>query len=62
VIAVEVKAASSVSAADARHLRWLEEKVGDRLVAGVVLTTDDRARHLGGSLWALLVATLWGLG
>ena len=62
MIAVEVKAASSVSAADARHLRGLEEKVGDRLVAGVVLTTDDRARHLGGSLWALLVATLWGLG
>ena len=51
-----------MSAADARPLWWLEEKVGDRLVAGVVLTTDDRARHLGGSLWALPVAALWGLG
>ncbi|WP_156966758.1 hypothetical protein [Actinomyces israelii] len=51
-----------MSAADARHLRWLEERIGDRLVAGVVLTTDDRARHLGGRPRALSVATLWGLG
>ncbi len=62
VIAVEVKAASSASAADARHLRWLEGRIGDRLVAGVVLTTDDRSRHLGGRLWAVPVAALWELG
>ena len=62
VIAVEVKAASSASAADARHLRWLEGRIGDRLVAGVVLTTDDRARHLGGRLRALPVSALWELG
>jgi ATPase of the AAA superfamily len=62
VVAVEVKASSSVSAADARHLRWLEGRIGDRLVAGVVLTTDDRARHLGGRLRALPVSALWELG
>jgi len=62
VIAVEVKAASSASAADARHLRWLEGRIGDRLVAGVVFTTDDRSRHLGGRLWAVPVAALWELG
>ena len=49
-----------MSAADARHLRWPEERISDGLVAGVVLTTDDRARHLGGRLWALPVAALWG--
>ena len=47
-----------MSAADARHLRWPEERISDGLVAGVVLTTDDRARHLGGRLWALPVAAL----
>ena len=62
VVAVEVKASSSVSAVDARHLRWLEGRIGDRLVAGVVLTTDDRARHLGGRLRALPVSALWELG
>ena len=62
VVAVEVKASASVSAADARHLRWMEGRIGDRLVAGVVLTTDDRARHLGGRLWAVPVAALWELG
>ena len=62
VVAVEVKASASVSAADARHLRWLEGRIGDRLVAGVVLTTDDRARHLGGRLRALPVSALWELG
>lgn len=51
-----------MSAADAKHLRWLEERIGDRLVAGVVLTTDDRSRHLGGRLWAVPVAALWELG
>ncbi|SDN36274.1 hypothetical protein SAMN05216355_102101 [Actinomyces ruminicola] len=62
VIAVEVKAAASVSAADTKHLRWLHERIGDRLVAGIVLTTDDRARSLGGPLWALPVSALWELG
>lgn len=62
VIAIEVKAASSVSTSDARHLRWLSDRLGDRLVVGVVLTTDTQSRHLGGRLWALPVAALWRLG
>ena len=52
----------SVSAADARHLRWPEERIADGLVAGVVLTTDDRARHLGGRLRAPPVVALRELG
>lgn len=62
IVAIEVKAASSVSAADTRHLRWLEERLGSRLVAGVVLTTDSVIRPLGGRLWSLPVAALWRLG
>lgn len=62
VIAIEVKAAASVAVADTKHLRWLHERIGDRLKAGVVLTTDDRARSLGGRLWALPVSALWELG
>ena len=62
IVAIEVKAASSVSAADTRHLRWLEERLGSRLVAGVVLTTDSVIRPSGGRLWSLPVAALWRLG
>ncbi|MBM6978692.1 MAG: ATP-binding protein [Actinomyces succiniciruminis] len=62
VIAIEVKAAASVAVADTKHLRWLHDRIGDRLKAGVVLTTDDRARSLGGPLWALPVSALWELG
>ncbi|ALA67505.1 ATP-binding protein [Corynebacterium lactis] len=59
VIALEVKAASSVAPGDYRHLAWLREKLGDRFVAGYVLTTDTHGRLLGDRLAALPVAALW---
>lgn len=61
VIAIEAKAAQSTSASDVRHLAWLREKLGDQLVAGVVLTMDTRSRSLGDRLWALPVSSLWEL-
>lgn len=59
VIALEVKAASSVAPADYRHLTWLREQFGERFVAGYVLTTDTQGRFLGDRLAALPVASLW---
>ncbi|ORC16011.1 MULTISPECIES: ATP-binding protein [Rothia] len=60
VIALEVKAAATVQPQDSRHLGWLREKLGDRFVAGIVLTTDTQGRLLGDRLCSLPVASLWG--
>ena len=39
VVGVEVKLAPTVSDHDVRHLNWLKDEIGDRLVDRVVLTT-----------------------
>ncbi len=39
IVAIEVKLADRVGAQDVRHLNWLREQVGDRLVERVVITT-----------------------
>lgn len=43
VLALEAKLATTVGADDARHLRWLREKLGDDLVDAVVVTTGSHA-------------------
>lgn len=43
VAAIEVKLARSVSSEDARHLAWLGEKLGDRLVDRVIINTGPMA-------------------
>lgn len=43
VVAFEVKLARTVDDADARHLHWLGEQIGDRLRDKVVLTTGSMA-------------------
>jgi len=43
VLAIETKLASTVSDSDVRHLNWLGEQIGDRLVDKVVVTTGDTA-------------------
>lgn len=62
VIALEVKAAPSVARADYKHLAWLRDKIGERFVAGYVLTKDSQGRLLGDRLAALPVAALWNSG
>lgn len=37
VVAIEVKLATSVDAADVRHLNWLQDTIGERLAARVVV-------------------------
>ena len=59
IIALEIKAASTVSRQDMKHLEWLREKYGERFVAGIVLNTDQTARLLGQRLYSLPVASLW---
>ena len=43
VVAVEVKLTGSVTDSDVRHLSWLKDKLGDRLLDAVVVTTGGHA-------------------
>jgi uncharacterized protein len=43
VIAIEVKLARTVSNDDLRHLKWLKEKLGDRVLDQVIITTGPQA-------------------
>ncbi len=43
VVAIEVKLTRTVSAKDAKHLSWLREKLGDRVLDQVILTTGPSA-------------------
>lgn len=43
VLALEVKLSATVTDHDVRHLHWLGDKIGDRLVGKVVLTTGADA-------------------
>jgi predicted AAA+ superfamily ATPase len=60
VTAIEVKASTSVTASDARHLKWLRDKVGERFVAGAVLYFGQETYSLGDRLVALPMSSLWG--
>lgn len=59
VAALEVKASTSVVAADARHLIALRDRLGGRFVSGCVLYLGDRAVPLGDRIWAVPVPMLW---
>ena len=59
VIGFEIKAGAAPTPADARHLAWLRDGLGERFVAGVVLHTGPDAFELGDRIQAAPVATLW---
>jgi predicted AAA+ superfamily ATPase len=59
IAGIEVKAASTVSIGDVKHLQGLRERLGDRFTAGVVLYLGDRVVPLGDRIWALPVPVLW---
>lgn len=43
VLAIEVKLGATVGDGDVRHLHWLGDQLGDRLVDKIVITTGDTA-------------------
>ena len=59
VAGVEVKASATVSSSDVKHLRVLQDKLGARFAAGVILYLGERVIPLGERLWALPVSALW---
>lgn len=61
VIAFEVKAASSYQGSQFTGLRALQERLGDRMVAGIVLTTSNEGYRYAPGLWGLPISALWEL-
>jgi hypothetical protein len=59
IVAIEVKASASPTPSDARHLRWLRGKLGDRMVAGIVMHLGRAAGSFGDGIYALPVSVLW---
>jgi predicted AAA+ superfamily ATPase len=59
IAGIEVKAASGASAADAKWLAQLRDKVGERFVAGVVLHTGSMAGSLGDRLTSAPLDIMW---
>ena len=59
VAALEIKATSAPKRADAKHLFWLKEKLGDRLVAAAVLHTGPMRFPLGDGVDAIPISEIW---
>jgi hypothetical protein len=60
VIAVEIKSATTVNRADARGLRFLRDRLGDRFAAGVMFHTGPLTGKLDDRIWATPISALWG--
>jgi predicted AAA+ superfamily ATPase len=59
IVGLAVKAGATVRARDFRGLAHLRERLGSRLVAGVVLYAGERTLPFGDGLWAVPLAGLW---
>jgi len=59
VLGVEVKAGATVRPADFRGLKRMQERVGKRLVAGIVIYAGERTLPFGNGLWAVPLSALW---
>lgn len=62
IVAIEVKASPTTTAADVRWLRWLKDKTSDDFIAGIVLHTGPRPYRIDDRLYALPVSSLWTTG
>jgi predicted AAA+ superfamily ATPase len=62
VVAVEVKAASTVRADDFAGLRKIADRLGDDLIAGIVLYTGAATLPFGDRMRAVPVSALWEMG
>jgi predicted AAA+ superfamily ATPase len=62
VVAIDVKAASTVRAEDFRGLGHLAERLGDDLITGVVLYTGEHTLPFGPRFRAVPVSALWEVG
>jgi len=59
IVGVEVKASATVRSRDFKGLAYLRERLGRRLLAGVVLYAGEQTLPFGERLWALPLSSLW---
>lgn len=59
IFAFEIKITSAPQRADARHLAWLRDELGDRFLGGAVLHTGPVPFILDDRIVAAPIATLW---
>lgn len=62
VVGVEVKAAATLSARDARGINDLRGRIGERFHRGVILYTGRQLLPFGERIWAVPVEALWRMG
>jgi len=62
VIAVEIKSASTTNRADAKGLRFLRDRLGDRFIAGALFHTGPLTGRIDDRIWATPIPALWGGG
>jgi predicted AAA+ superfamily ATPase len=60
IVAVEIKSSAAPKRADAKHLEWLRDRLGERFRAGAVLHTGPRPFRLSERIFALPICVLWG--
>lgn len=59
IFAFEVKLSTSIGDHDVKHLRWLRDRIGDRMIGGAVLTTGPEA-YIGPDGFAVIPLGLLG--
>ena len=59
LVGIEIKAHSAPKPADARHLAWLRDELGDQFKAGALLHTGPARYRLGDRIEAIPICTLW---
>jgi len=59
IVAVEVKAAATVTGKDFKGLKRLQSMVGDHFIAGVVFYDGDMILPFGAGMFAMPVSVLW---
>jgi len=58
-LAVEVKAASTVSTQDAYGIKAFKDKVGDKFLAGIIMYSGTACYQLNDYTWAMPISNLW---
>jgi predicted AAA+ superfamily ATPase len=59
-LAIEIKSAPTVTAADVKHLRWLQDKLGDSLSDSLIVNTGQAAYRRSADGIAVVPAALLG--
>ena len=59
VVAIDVKAASTVRADDFHGIRYLADRLGDQLLVGIVLYTGQQTLPFGPRFRAIPISALW---